>query len=167
MENTHNTTCDEVPELLCRHRVHRLDCCLLQNRPASPAWMRTLETGSRICCCRASHCACVSTRPLPAACADPPDGDRFVCACAPIGNANVIATMSAVRISASPLVRQELPESEGVKRPSRLTSRQVFGHPGWAAAGDERRSRSSACQHHPSIRSWTWQLFASRRSRSC
>jgi hypothetical protein len=30
--------------------------------------------------------------------ADPPDG--FVCACAPIGNESVIATMSAVRISA-------------------------------------------------------------------
>jgi glycine dehydrogenase len=35
-------------------------------------------------------------------------GDRnLVCACAPIGNASVIATMSAVRISASPLSWQE------------------------------------------------------------
>ena len=46
-----------------------------------------------------------STRTLLAACAVPPDGDRspLVCACAPIANVSVIATMSAVRISASPV----------------------------------------------------------------
>jgi hypothetical protein len=53
----------------------------------------------------ASHCARVSTRTLPAACADPLDGDRssLVCACAPIANVSVIATMRAVCISASPV----------------------------------------------------------------
>ena len=47
----------------------------------------------------------ISTFPLPAACTDPPDGDRsaLVCAYAPIINVSVIATMSAVRISASPV----------------------------------------------------------------
>jgi hypothetical protein len=82
-------------------RVHCLDCCLLQNRAASPARMRMPETGSRICCCRASHCACVSTRPLPAGCADPPDAP-LVCACTPIVNPSVVATMNAVRISVPP-----------------------------------------------------------------
>ena len=43
---------------LSLHRVHCLDRCLLQNRAASPALIRMPETGSRICCCRASHCAC-------------------------------------------------------------------------------------------------------------
>ena len=44
-----------------------------------------------------------SMRTLPAAYADPLDRDRstLVCACAPIANLSVIATMSAVRISAS------------------------------------------------------------------
>ena len=39
------------------------------------------------------------------ACTDPPNGDRsaLVCANAPIANVSVIATTSAVRISASPV----------------------------------------------------------------
>src|SRR4029078_9443383 len=68
------------------------------------------ETWALICCCRASHCACVSTRPLPAACTDPPDGNRsaLVCVCAPIANVGVIATTSAVRISSSPVLLREV-----------------------------------------------------------
>jgi hypothetical protein len=80
---------------------------LLQNRAASSALSRitriNTDAGDGVAYLllpRLTLCL-FSTRTLPAGCADPPDAS-LVCACAPIANVSVIATTSAVRISAAP-----------------------------------------------------------------
>jgi hypothetical protein len=90
---------------LSLHRVHRLDGCCCRTAPHHP-----LERGSRrrgrVSAVAAPHTVPVFQRALcRRAYTDPADGDRsaLVCACVPIANVSVIATMSAFRISASPV----------------------------------------------------------------
>ena len=123
----------------------------LQRRERPKSWgCQSALTHTYLANC-ASHCACVSTRPLPAGLYRSVRWGRsaHVCACVPIANVSVIATTSAVRISASPRVSTVESSLDGKPARSRRTRRASPLHCQDLRRRSARTGKQQSCLKNP------------------